>query len=127
MKTTMITKLAMVLAMAASVMVPLRANAAVFPDLKIAQVAEYNTTARIRVANSGMANAGMCRLYAYRWNGAGWVFIGQTIVPALAPGAETWASISANGIQLPNTMNFVDATNLVAEDAGEFNNRVVIP
>lgn len=127
MKKTMIAKIAMTLAMAVSVLFPMRAYAAVFPDLKIAQVAEYNTTARVRVRNSGMAAAGMCRLYAYRWTGVGWMFIGQTIVPALAPGTETWVSISANGIQLPNTMYFVDATNLVAEDAGELNNRVVIP
>lgn len=123
MKSTMITKLAL----AVSAMAPLQANAAVLPDLIIAQVAEYNTTARIRVRNSGMAAAGMCRLYAYRWTGAAWVFIGQTPVPALAAGTDTWVSISANGIQLPNTMYVVDATNLVAEGNGEYNNRVVIP
>lgn len=127
MKNTMIAKLATVLAMAASVLIPLKANAAVFPDLKIAQVAEYNTTARVRVRNSGMAPAGMCRLYAYQWTAAGWAFIGQTTVPALAPGTETWVSVSAAGIALPNTMYFVDATNMVAEDAGELNNRVVVP
>jgi hypothetical protein len=127
MKTSMIAKLTAVLVMAAGALLPLRANAAVFPDLRIASVAEYGTTARVQVTNSGMAMAGMCRLYAYRWNGVAWVFINQAIVPALGPGASVWVSVSGPGIQLPNTMYFVDATNLVAEDVGEMNNRVVIP
>jgi hypothetical protein len=104
-----------------------RAQVAAKPDLRILQVAEYNTTARVRVVNQGAAPSGLCRLYAYGKAATGaWVYLGQVTVPAMAPGTATWVSLTANGVQWAPTMYAVDATNIVAE-SNEFNNRIIIP
>jgi hypothetical protein len=123
---TLKTLLALPLALCAFTGMTIKNAHAALPDLSIATVNEYNTTARVLVRNNSPVWSGGCLLRAYRQVGFGWVLISQVNVPAIPPFQTRWVSVSGNGIQLNPTMYFVDPTNVVAE-ADETNNRFIVP